>query len=119
MLYEHPRYKRLVEFEPERAPSLALEIVNKASGVFFWVFLVVRSLLEGLSSGDRMIDLQKRFQALPVDLEEYFAYMLGGLDPLYLSQAAQFFRYVLESERPIPLLTFSFLDEEDQDSILY
>ena len=119
MFHENPRYIRLLESEPERAPSLILEIVNKASGVFFWVFLVVRSLLEGLSSGDRIIDLQKRVQGLPGDLEEYFAYMLGGLDSLYISQATQFFRYVLESKLPIPLLTFSFLDEEDQDSILY
>ena len=119
MFHEHPRYIRLLESEPERAPSLILEIVNKASGVFFWVFLVVRSLLEGLSSGDRIIDLQKRVQGLPGDLEEYFAYILGGLDSLYISQATQFFRFVLESKLPIPLLTFSFLDEEDQDSILY
>ena len=119
MFHEHPRYKRLLESEPERAPSLTLEIVNKASGVFFWVFLVVRSLLDGLSSGDRIIDLQKRVQGLPGDLEEYFAYMLGGLDSLYILQASQFFRFVLESNLPIPLLTFSFLDEEDQDSTLY
>ncbi|KAM0801407.1 hypothetical protein BDR22DRAFT_170924 [Usnea florida] len=119
MFHEHPRYIRLLELEPERAPSLILEIVNKASGVFFWVFLVVRSLLEGLSSGDRIIDLQKRVRSLPGDLEEYFAYMLGGLDSLYISQATHFFRYVLESKLPIPLLTFSFLDEEDQDSILH
>ena len=119
MFHQHPRYIRLLKSEPERAPSLTLEILNKASGVFFWVFLVVRSLLEGLSSGDRIIDLQKRVQGLPGDLEEYFAYMLGGLDSLYMSQASQFFRYVLESKIPIPLLTFSFLDEEDQDSTLH
>ena len=87
MFHEHPRYIRLLESEPERAPSLILEIVNKASGVFFWVFLVVRSLLEGLSSGDRIIDLQKRVQDLPGDLEEYLTYMLVGLDSLYTSQA--------------------------------
>ena len=112
MLYAHLRYKTLAEVEPGRAPSLVLDIVNKASGVFFWVFSVVESSLEGFSNRDRISDLQRRIQALPGDLEEYFGYILEALDPIYLPQASRVFRFALEAERPLPLLTFLFVTKK-------
>lgn len=38
------------------------EIVQSANGVFFWVFLVVRSFQEGLRNGDRATDLRGEAQ---------------------------------------------------------
>jgi hypothetical protein len=64
-LYNHPRFSRLLSLEPERTPMLVTEIVDKASGVFLWVYLVVRSLMEGLTNADRMIDLGRRLEELP------------------------------------------------------
>ncbi|KAK2807427.1 hypothetical protein FQN51_003254 [Onygenales sp. PD_10] len=117
-LYNHPRFSRLLSIEPERAPKLVTEIVNKASGVFLWVYLVVRSLMEGLTNADRMVDLQRRLEELPVDLEQFFLHMLTSLDPFYLKQASQLFRLALEAPRPLEVLTFSYLDEYDPDFAL-
>jgi len=44
----------------DRCPDFIEEIVQTADGVFLWVFLVVRSLLEGLTNADRIVDLQRR-----------------------------------------------------------
>jgi hypothetical protein len=114
-LYRHPRFSRLLSLESERAPKLVNEIVTKASGVFLWVFLVVKSLMEGLTNADRMADLERRLMELPADLEQYFLHILTSLDRFYLFQAAQLFRLALEARKPLSVLTFSYLDEEDPE----
>ena len=116
-LHNHPRFSRLLEMGPE-APKLVTQISDRASGVFLWVFLVVRSLMEGITNADRISDLQKRLEQLPNDLEQYFLHMLTNLDPFYLHQASQFFRLALEARKPLSVLTYSFLDEEDPDFAL-
>ncbi|PGH13251.1 hypothetical protein AJ79_03810 [Helicocarpus griseus UAMH5409] len=117
-LYNHPRFSRMLSMEPDRAPKLVTEIVNKASGVFLWVYLVVRSLMEGLTNADRMEDLQRRVDHLPADLEQLFLHMLTNLDSFYLKQASQLFRLALEAPKPLAVLTFSYLDESDPDFAL-
>ena len=114
-LESHPRYQKLCQREPSRAPELLSEISAKASGVFLWVFLVVRSLKDGLTNGDRIVDLQRRVDRLPGDLEEYFLQILNSVNDFYMHQASGFFLYALESEEPFTLQTFSLLQEEEAD----
>lgn len=117
-LYNHPRFEKLLSLEPSRAPKLVTEIVDKASGVFLWVFLVVRSLMDGLANADRISDLQRRLEQLPTDLEQYFLHILTSLDSFYLHQASQLFRLALEARKPLSVLTFSYLDEDDPNFAL-
>jgi hypothetical protein len=105
-LYNHSRFDRLLSLEPDRALKLVTEIVDKASDVFLWVYLVVRSLMDGLTNADRISDLQRRLQELPIDLEQYFFYILTSLDSFYFHQASQLFRLVLEARKPLSVLTF-------------
>jgi hypothetical protein len=49
---------QLKKEDPQNAPQFVTEIVDRTSGVFLWVKLVVRSLLDGLSNFDRISDLQ-------------------------------------------------------------
>lgn len=105
--------------ERSSALSLVSEIVDKSAGVFLWVYLVVQSLLEGLSNADRIEHLQVRLRTLPEDLEDYFGYMLGEGSDLYLTQAAQLFRLVLEAQTPLSLLTLSYFDEQDPEYPFY
>jgi hypothetical protein len=95
-----PRYQNLVQ-----------EIVEKAKGVFLWVFLVVRSLLKGITNSDRISELQMRLRLLPGDLEKYFQHILDSTDEVYRESAAQTFRIALEADEPLSLFTYSFLDE--------
>ena len=69
-LNEHSRMTQFREMDPENAAGLVDEIVSKASGVFLWVMLVVKSLLDGLTNRDRISDLQKRLRLLPSDLKD-------------------------------------------------
>ena len=103
---------RVFSYKESRCQSFIVEIVQKANGVFLWVFLVVRSLLEGLKNDDRLSDLERRLQLIPPDLEKFFKHMLDNIEDAYKIQSAQSFILALQAKEPLTLMTFSLLDEE-------
>ncbi|PMD15069.1 hypothetical protein NA56DRAFT_734260 [Hyaloscypha hepaticicola] len=111
------RFIELEQREPEYSSLLMEEIVQKASGIFLWVHLVVRSLLEGLTNGDRISDLQRRLDLLPPGLEDLFQKMLESIDPFYLEHASQLFQIIRVALVPPTLLYFSLADEENPDYV--
>ena len=110
--HENPGFLALEKREPQYAARLLEAIAQKAEGVFLWVNLVVRSLLSGVVNGDRVLDLQKRLEALPPDLEHLYEKMLSSLDPFYFEHASQFFQIIRVAKEPPSLLSLSFADEE-------
>lgn len=112
-LHDNAGFIQLCRREPVYANQLVNNIVNKASGVFLWVHLVVASILAGMEYADRVSDLQKRLESLPPDLELLYEKILYSLDPFYLEHAAQLFKLVQESPDPPSILLLSFADEED------
>ena len=82
MLEQDARFARLAALDPG-AQDLVNEIQERAQGVFLWVFLVVRSLLRGLTEEDDIAMLQKRLRQLPTDLERFFQQILDSVDDVY------------------------------------
>lgn len=118
-LGNHRHMARLSLKNPEEANGLTTEIVAKASGVFLWVKLVVKSLLQGLRDQNRITDLRRRLRHLPADLEALYEHMLLKTDPFYLEQASQIFQIVLVAQkestsRQITLLQLSWAEDEDE-----
>ncbi|KAE9370087.1 hypothetical protein N431DRAFT_411184 [Stipitochalara longipes BDJ] len=113
----NPGFIELRERETEYADQLFKDIAQKSAGVFLWVALVVSSLLDGLSNGDRVSDLQRRLSFLPPDLEKLYQKILDNLDPFYLEHASQLFELVREAQEPPSILCMSFADE-GLDSVL-
>jgi hypothetical protein len=118
-------FRSLDKRYPGFSEVLTHNIVSKASGVFLWVQLVVKSLMEGISSGDRKEDLQRRLDELPPDLEQLYDKILLSLDPFYLEQASQYFQLMEQSGSTDPewrsqmdIWTFMLADEETTDSAL-
>ena len=70
---------------------LVEEIVERSSGVFLWVVLVVRSLLRGMINLDTVEELQSRLRELPTELEEFFRRILDRGDKVYSKQAARLY----------------------------
>lgn len=101
--------------EDKRYKDLVVEIVEKAQGVFLWVFLVVRSLLEGLTNEDTIRTLQKRLRALPSDLWEFFKHMLDSVEDIYQTQVARTFQISLVAAEPVYTLAYSFIDDLEDD----
>lgn len=80
LLVEDSQYQQLIQ-----------DVVEKAQGVFLWVFLVFRSLLRGLADENEFSVLQKRLNHLPSDLEEFFLHILDSIEPVYQEQTARIF----------------------------
>jgi hypothetical protein len=82
--------------------TIALQeaIISKFNGVFFWVFLVVRSLGHGFANGDSLA-LMRRVNLLPSELNKYFTHMLTRLEKPYQTLTAQvlFFATLLHQPR--------------------
>jgi hypothetical protein len=115
---ESEGFKELQVDEEQYASALVDQITRKSSGVFLWVALVVRSLLSGLSNGDRVLDLQQRLDDLPDDLENLFDKILFGLDPAYKHQASHFFQLYRASRRPLTIMDLAYADECDVEHAL-
>ena len=106
-LFVDGRFKRNAAFcklalrEPESAATLVNDIVLKAGGVFLWVRLVVKSLLDGLRNRDSVAILQDRLAIIPRELDDLYTHLLGLIDPVYSrwsSQAFQILRLSRELE---------------------
>ncbi|OAL37221.1 hypothetical protein AYO20_03397 [Fonsecaea nubica] len=99
--------------EVARMERLVSEIVSRAQGVFLWVYLVTRSLRDGLINGDSLSLLYERVLEMPSDLDKFFEKMIKSVDKVYRRRMAHTFRVVLATYRPLRLLLYSCIDEGD------
>jgi hypothetical protein len=124
-LSNNPRYEVLAQREPNRAPALVNDIVTRAEGVFLWVTLVVKSLLDGMGNRDGITDLQRRLSLLPSDLEDLYAHMLKNIDDFYKARASEIFQLVrarremdetigpsIHSQEPLTILALAMADPD-------
>lgn len=114
----HPDFHQIRIREPQAAALLS-EITSRAQGVFLWVYLVVRSLVQGLQNRDRLVDLQRRLWAFPSDLDDFFNHILVSLDKTYRAQTARLFQVALAIPRPLSLLNYWYVDAEEDDPQFY
>lgn len=75
--------------------------------------LVVQSLLEGLTNGDRLRDLQGRIAELQPGLEDLYANILQTMGEKYLEHASQVFQIVKSCDDSTTLLRVALADLED------
>jgi hypothetical protein len=109
-------YRELQETE-DTTPDLVKDVVDASSGVFLWVYLVVQSLLDGLTNEDSITNLQRRLQYLPKTLKEFFRSIFNNIDEFYMEQTAHIFLVTIAAYRALPLLTYWFIEQEDDFAI--
>ena len=113
-LHEHKRMSKLQHTNPDMADALVEEIVKMSSGVFLWVTIATRSLLEGLTNLDDISDLQKRLRELPPELNDLFSLMLKSIKPsFYLEQGSRLFQIVYHARSPLSVHDLSVADNEE------
>ncbi|KAF2418029.1 hypothetical protein EJ08DRAFT_654397 [Tothia fuscella] len=86
-------------------------IVDNAQGVFLWVFLVIRALIDELIDTDRLIDLQQKLDSIPTNLENYFEKILLDTDEAAWAQTAHILQTTLLSAEKLPLMAYWFMEE--------
>lgn len=99
MLVSNENMLALSTYDPDKAEGITTEIVTKAQGVFLWVILVVRSLLNGLMNGDRISELEHRLKELPSDLKRLYRYMFDAIQPRYLPEGSRIFQMKQAKQR--------------------
>jgi len=113
ILNNDERFRQLVDREPQ-ALELVFQIRDRAEGVFLWVYLVVRSLLKGLSEHDDAMELERRLSMIPSDLNTFFLKIFQNLDPTYEREAMRAFHMATVAPR-LPLMVFRYLAKEVQN----
>lgn len=108
-LEENPGFQELKTSDAERSQNLVSEIVTRAKGVWLWVYLVVRDLTRDVNNQEDFHFLEKRLDAIPDQLEKYFAEIMDRIEMIYKPEMAQIFLTAAASVRPLPLYAFSFL----------
>ncbi|KAH7240047.1 uncharacterized protein BKA55DRAFT_596672 [Fusarium redolens] len=80
--------------------DLRQQLVDKAQGVFLWLHLATRSIIEGIENEDSEKILFSRLRELPGDLEKLYVDMwerFNAKSSVYQETARRYFRYVLHS----------------------
>lgn len=102
--------KQLQPFSPDGRISartlrmLTDGLLHKAQGVFLWLFLATRSLVNGIHNRDDEETLLQRLEQLPGELENLYADMwrrLNGDNSVYRETAGRYLRYAVTRTSPI------------------
>jgi hypothetical protein len=109
--------KVLEEANPERAPDFHQAIVSKAEGVFLWVRLVVKSLIDRLQNGDELPVLQERVAELPEDLESLYRHMLQHIPRMYHGTSARLFSIMGATNKTPSSLLLWYVGERTHEPI--
>ncbi|KAI9795146.1 MAG: hypothetical protein M1816_000168 [Peltula sp. TS41687] len=113
-LAEDDRFKELAEEDP-RCYDIGPQIVERAQGVWLWVYLAVRDLLEDLRDKETYKHLVTRLNGFPRELKAYFADIMKRIDPIYQEETAQILLISAEAVRPLPVLALTFLASQSED----
>jgi hypothetical protein len=116
-LSQHPLMQELEIETPGATNELVQNIASKASGVFLWVSVVVKLLIRGLRDYDTVVDLHRKIDDLPEELEELYSHMLRSMSKVDRAQGSKFLQIVLKSSKthlafPMTPLQLSFAEEE-------
>jgi hypothetical protein len=80
----HPRWETLLVGEGiDIAARIENDIGSRAQGVFLWVRLIIDELLEGLTNGYSLLELELQTNEVPDDLKGFFAHIIKKINKKY------------------------------------
>lgn len=87
-----PRLAKNLPIEAKVVDNLGELLVRKAEGVFLWLYLMIKDLINGLRNGDSIDELTGRLWMTPNTIDGLYRRILQGLDPFYLNDALRLSR---------------------------
>ncbi|KAK8024528.1 hypothetical protein PG993_012594 [Apiospora rasikravindrae] len=121
---KHPRLLALSRMDNKLVDTLLNNIAVASSGVFLWVCLVVREVLEEARDGASIAELIETVDKVPNDLDTYFSRIMGSIEPKHKVESSIMFQIALQKEdgfstgNALRLLDLSFLEERHTDFAL-
>ncbi|OIW35436.1 hypothetical protein CONLIGDRAFT_676357 [Coniochaeta ligniaria NRRL 30616] len=122
-LGNHHLMTKMEKIEPGVTIKIVDEVVDRASGVFLWIVLVVRNLVLRLQNYDSSATLLKEVARLPPDLEKLYGHMLSSMSKENQILGSKFLQMLLRHMEigcnyPFTLLQLSFAEENDYEACL-
>lgn len=96
------RYRRLRQIDPATAEHLTTKVIERASGVFLWVRLVVRELVTALQDGESVRELISKVEDTPADLDKFFTRLIDSIEPQHRKEASMLLQAALHTEDVYP-----------------
>lgn len=103
-------FTEIREIFPAESAALLSDIVKKAQGVFLWLSLVVKDLLECLTEGEGLPEMRKVLDALPSDIDQLYSAIWASIKQRKLSGSAQLMPLLRAAARPLDHLTLWLAD---------
>jgi len=94
--------------ESREQKELEKRVIEKASGVFLWVKIVVDMLVEAKDNGEPMIRMREILERCPPELDDLYKDMLGKLEDRHKPMTLKMMRWVLLAERPLTVTELRF-----------
>ncbi|KAM5517777.1 P-loop containing nucleoside triphosphate hydrolase [Fusarium oxysporum f. sp. phaseoli] len=94
----HPYMVTLSKLSPFETGAITQKLVKKASGVFLWVVLACRSVIEGCDDFCTIAELKERVDELPKEIEDLIEHMLVKIDPRWKQEAMKLIQLVYTNE---------------------
>lgn len=114
MLEKDQRFTQ-AERRDKRYGLLVHEVIERALGVFLWVYLVVRELLKGLGEQNKLEDLQAKLDAMPDDLESYFKRIFDKVEKAHRTESAKVFLLTIHAVQPLSVACYRYLEKEHRE----
>ncbi|KAK7917514.1 Vegetative incompatibility protein HET-E-1 [Apiospora marii] len=115
--HANKHFQQLLRRDPAKEDVLIGAVARRSSGVFLWVELATKSLLNGLRNHDRLSDLQRRLEDVPPDLEGFYEKIFSSIEPLYLQHACQYLQITRVARGKLTAIELWFTDEDMTDAL--
>ena len=114
-ILEKDRRFTLAERKDKSYHLFVAEVIERALGVFLWVYLVVNELLKGLGERNKIEDLQAKLDAMPSDLESYFKRIFDRVDKAHRTESAKVFLLTIHAVQPLSVACYHYLEKEHRE----
>ncbi|KAF7884006.1 hypothetical protein EAF00_011318 [Botryotinia globosa] len=91
-LEDNLQMRILMKNSPLDASKLISIVVNDGNGVFLWVRLVIKSLLDGLRKRDDISTLRFRLRETPKEIDDLYDHILSSIDRIHMVEASKIFQ---------------------------
>jgi hypothetical protein len=86
--------------------ALAIQVTEKAHGVFIWVRIVVEEITRGLRARTPLFVLEEILAKMPEELKDLYEHTLERIEPDHAEEAYVMLQIALCALSPLPLETF-------------
>jgi hypothetical protein len=113
--YVHARLEAVAPDDLEDARVLENDIINRDSGIFQWIVLVVAIVLERLDGGESLPIIQEELHKVPNELKALYESMIRDINETTRAETLQLMQWVCLAERPLSLTELRYAFAFDTD----